>query len=245
MARPDPVVSFHGACRRLRAVLDDHAQDWLAEFVSSQRDPYIDRVYEVACFLDIAARLSERHSIRAVPARSGPVAGKFALPKKPAYKSSFAYFRLTYAGRTFDLCHGTSCKPKGQPKEAPDISLQRVDSDTAPSEPGQVLAVWDAKYVESESAKESAMSLLWYCHVLDVPRPTALDDLGAICGDGMGVSAVLTTRQRQYVDMPIRLKHGFSISFEHVPDGTCWRLEPSRAEHLSNAPTSTSAAVKS
>lgn len=106
-------------------------------------------IYEFYCYMKILEDLSKKpnHKIKFI-------GGNGIFPKNPVPKSNRPYFILEKDNvKIFQICSGTQIETKINTKKAPDISFQAIHSDPNLPNYRDILAIYDAKYSESNSAK--------------------------------------------------------------------------------------------
>lgn len=148
-------------------VIDDRGTKKIAE------DNYI---YEFYCLMKIIEDLNKRtnHEIK-FKNENG------IFPKKPASKNNRPYFILEVDGKEiFQICSGTNIQTKlTNVTKAPDISFQTMESDSILPLCKDILAIYDAKYSDSKSAKsyqEGQMALFnRMIRLLELEKPKSIE----------------------------------------------------------------------
>src|SRR6266446_8652420 len=240
MERDDFLRNLQTSARDLRAKFPRRGSDWISSICTGRslgaKKLPTDAVYELMCCFALAAALKLRASnLRVI---QSPGANGFRFPMSPGAKSAFAFFRFEHGDVSYDLCCGTEIPTeKGEPSEAPDISLQKhavflPDSDRSCGKP---VALWDAKHHDGKASKSDVQQMSWWCDIFDIPKCCNGDVLGALMPDVFQVSAVITNGPKKAFNKQQLLKRRFSVVFNYIGNSNGCAPEPSRAEHLASA----------
>ncbi|WKL48702.1 hypothetical protein Q1W71_02720 [Flavobacterium pectinovorum] len=107
-------------------------------------------IYEFYCYMKILEDLSKNPSHKI-----NFIIGNGIFPRGPAPKSNRPYFVLEKDNiKIFQICSGTQIETKvPNIEKAPDISFQAMSSDPDLPNYEDILAIYDAKYSDSNSTK--------------------------------------------------------------------------------------------
>lgn len=109
-------------------------------------------VFEFYCALKILVDLSKNYEIRIV---NNNKKYQNIFPKSPSEKRNFPYFLVldkVTGAKLFQVCLGTKITGETDEKSAPDISIQRPDSNLRPTY-NDVEIIYDAKFKHGLNAK--------------------------------------------------------------------------------------------
>lgn len=248
MEREDLLRTLHENAIELRDMLAAPTWDWLLAVCSdSAESASIDKrttseefdLFEFILYFFIARHLSRSAALNLRLVR--PSSGAFRLTWKRGSKANFVFFRLVHNGVTYDLCHGTGVTaPSISKTQYPDVSLQRMSALVAPPDPGEPVAIWDAKFHQPpHSTPEKAPTygesdfdaVNRMCDVLGPFSIVEDDVLSALMPSLLGVSALVTNASKGYMIAEVCLQKGFSVVTEFDTRQGAGPT-PSRAEHL-------------
>lgn len=245
MERRDFLEALHHTSRGLRGYFTAPGRRWLTSIVAGHMEPAvdgrserlldIDRIYEVLCYFALLHELRRNVQLIYHPGRGTT---GFRLPYGPANKGNFCHFRFTSNGETYDVCNGTAIpvEDPDEPKEHPDISLQSMESLASPDEPGELIAVWDAKHHHhGPLTKPDINQMFFWCSVFRLMPYVSGDILDRVFPDHFKVSGIITNAMGTPPYRRPLLKAGFSIvvNFDGVGSGSA--PVPSRVEHIAHA----------
>ena len=240
MDGPRFLDSLQAASKEVKQFLTADGQEWLQQIISDGHDRMdatklrvlkSDRIYELMCLFSLLAALDKKVAIRCI---NGSKPSGYRLPYGPADKENFSFFRFEYLGKSYDVCGGTAVPAVvGESEEHPDISLQIMDGPSAESKPGDLVAIWDAKYHEDANLGKGDISQMnmWF-DLLNIQKCTEGDILGQLMSEAFQVSAVLTNAKSGPVYDALLLKKGFSLVFDYRGPGAGQPAQPSRKQHL-------------
>lgn len=239
MAGFDILEAYKNSAFELQHLFEGNGQKWLRHTMVGQdftekKQISPDRLFELLCYFTFVQELDLRVSdLHLVPA---PGNHGFRFPYGPANKENFAFFRFSYGNATYDLCCGTGVfADSDEPKEHPDISLQRMVGGVTKKDryPGLPLALWDAKYHNSGAlGKPDVAQMAVWADIFDLQPVTDGDLLEQLFPPAFSVSSVITNGTSLAYNRSLLLKRRISLIFEFEGDHSTVTCYPTRTEHI-------------
>lgn len=236
MERDAFLAALHSSCKGLGRFFTQKHRRWITGIIAGgedieERELTIDRIYELLCYFSLLSFISGKVDLEC---RESVGPKGYRLPYSPGHKRNFAFFRFGHNKQIYDICCGTGIPSEENHFEHPDISLQRMDSEEDPGEPGEPVAIWDAKYHTKGMSKNDLAQINLWCDLLGLQPYSEHDILEQIMPKQFRVTAVITNSERadNIIYKQQALKKGFSFVFDYKGLGTGTNPEPSREEHL-------------
>lgn len=254
MAGPDFLTELHTAAKDAKQFFSPAGKNWLtAVFIGlkDHRDPDkldIDRIYELFCYFSLLNALTKKPGLKARYIPGGGASG-YRFPHSPGDKQNFAFFRITFEGKVYDLCCGTGVPSPlegGKSLEHPDITLQVILSESAPATPGAIAAIWDAKHHAGKKLSKGDLAQMhMWSSLLKLPQCTTGDVLERMCPMAFQVSAIVTNVKEspQYPKLLLGGRFSIVLGFEKA-DMSGASPSPSRADHVAHNVTVPTTAVQ-
>lgn len=246
MDRSDFLGAIFDAAKELKEALDAPSRRWFVNMIAIGYDGNppngadaqkltTDRIFEFMLYLYLVGHLCRTAARWRMILGDGEFG--YRLPYSPGAKTNFAFFRYDIDGEFLDLCCGVEIPVQGEPAEAPDISLQQVDTwDAAQRHSGALVGLWECKYHKRGKTltRSDFNQMVARCEVLRPPQCAAGDWLERVCPEPFQVHALVTNAAsppNASFNRGQRLRLRFSLVFGFT--GAVGAVAyPTRAEHL-------------
>jgi|GEM_PF-3103180 len=236
----------------LKRKLNQPDQVWFVDLISTGIDSRVntssgmktlcsDEIYELACYFNAVKALHATATSSKAIAPAGTKQFRFAY--SPGQKENFVFFRICTPAGVLDCLLGIKIpvpmKSTAEPPEAPDISVERMETKDQPnSDHGELLAIWECKYhkLGNPLSKSEFNQMIGRLDIFGPRQPVAGDIFDTLkLPEPFECCAILTTSAVTSFNLGRRYYHGFSIAFGYNLK-TVAKLEPTRVEHLLHVP---------